>query len=157
MNLIEELEKLEALHRNGALSDAEFREAKHALLTQHQGFAQSPSRGMASSDDELWGVLLHLSQFGGYLIPLGGWIIPIVLWLIKRNDSPVIDRHGRIVINWILTEIIYGIIFALLSIFVIGIPLLIILGILAFVYPIIGAVKASGGKTWDYPGNIHFL
>ena len=83
--------------------------------------------------------------------------MPLTLWLVKKPDSHIIDKHGRIVMNWILSEIIYGIIFGLLCIIVIGIPFLILLGILAFVYPIVGAVKASAGVAWSYPGSIQFL
>ncbi|MEE9369012.1 MAG: DUF4870 domain-containing protein [Pontiella sp.] len=74
----------------------------------------------------------------------------------KRNSSREIDIHGRIVMNWLLSEIIYGIIFGLLCFIVIGIPFIIALGIVAMIYPIIGAAKASCGETWNYPSSIHF-
>ncbi|WP_372806595.1 DUF4870 domain-containing protein [Pontiella sp.] len=159
MDLIEELEKLDAMYNNGTLTDEEFVKAKDALLAKYQSSGQKFKQavGDLSSDESVWGVLIHLSQFGGYLIPLGGWLLPICLWLIKRNDSETIDRHGRIVINWIISQLIYGILFTLLCFVLIGIPLLIVLGIVAFVYPIVGAVKASSGEVWDYPGNLRFL
>ncbi len=159
MNLIEELEKLNSLHSSGALSDEEFQKAKDTLLASHQSAGQKFKKTVdeVSTDTSIWGMLIHISQFCGYFIPLAGWAVPLVLWLLKRNDSPVIDQHGRIVMNWLITEMIYAIIFGFLCIIVIGIPFIIILGILAVVYPIIGAIKASSGKTWHYPGSIHFL
>ena len=159
MNLIEELEKLNALHSSGALSNEEFQKAKDALLASHQSAGQKFKQTVdeVSADSSTWGLLIHISQFCGYLLPLAGWVVPLVLWLLKRNDSRIIDLHGRIVINWLISAMIYGILFGFLCIIIIGIPFVIILGILAIVYPIIGAIKASSGETWNYPGSIHFL
>jgi uncharacterized Tic20 family protein len=39
----------------------------------------------------------------------------------------------------------------------VGILLLIALGIVAIVFPIIGAVKANNGELWEYPLTIKFL
>ncbi len=159
MNLIEELEKLNALHSSGALSDEEFQKAKDALLAKHQSAGQKIKQTVneVSTDTATWGLLIHISQFCGYFLPLAGWIVPLLLWLLKRNESRVIDLHGRVVMNWLISELIYAILFGFLCIIVIGIPFIIILGILAVVYPIIGAIKASSGETWHYPGSIRFL
>jgi uncharacterized Tic20 family protein len=101
--------------------------------------------------------LMHLSQFAGYTIPLAGWILPIVMWLTARDKSAHIEVHGRVVINWILSTLIYGIVFALLCFVLIGIPLLWALGICCLIFPIIGAIRASEGKLWKYPLSIEFL
>ena len=71
--------------------------------------------------------------------------------VLEKDLSPKIDAHGTIVLNWILSELIYGMIFFLLSFIVIGWPLLILLAGLSFVYPLIGAAKASQGDIWNYP------
>lgn len=159
MDLIEELEKLNAMHSNGTLSDEEFQSAKDALLAKHQSAGTKFKHAVeeVSSDDTTWGTLIHLSQFCGYLIPLGGWVVPLTLWLVKRSDSRIVDLHGRIVINWLLSEILYGILFGVLCFIFIGIPLLAILLILGFIYPVVGAIKASSGETWNYPGSIRFF
>ena len=102
-----------------------------------------------------------LTQFCGYALPLLGWVVPLVLWLMKRDESEQIDAHGKIVMNWILSVLIYGIVCGLFSIILIGIligiPLAIALGIVGVVFPIIGAVKASDGELWPYPMSIRFL
>ena len=102
-------------------------------------------------------LFLHLSQFAGYLIPLAGLVVPIIIWQVKKNELPVIDAHGKNVANWMISEIIYGVIFAILSFVLIGIPLLMILGVLAIVFPIIGAIKGNNGEVWKYPGAIPFF
>ena len=159
MDLIEELERLNALHANGSISDEEFTKAKDALLAKHQSAGQKFRQAVddASSDDSTWGVLIHLSQFCVFVFPPCGWIAPLGLWLAMRGRSNIIDLHGRVVMNWLLSELIYAVIFGFLCLLVIGIPFVIVLGILALIYPIIGAVKASSGDVWHYPGSIRFL
>lgn len=159
MTLIEELEKLNALHTSGALSDEEFQQAKDALLSEHQsdGRQTGPTGGEVSSDENAWGVLIHLSQFCGYILPLGGWLLPLGLWLAMKDKSRTIDLHGRIVMNWLLSQLIYAVFFGFLSVVLIGIPFLVVLGILMLAYPVIGAIKASSGEIWSYPGSIRFL
>jgi len=68
-----------------------------------------------------------------------------------------IDKHGKIVVNWILTELILGIVFGLLCFILIGIPLLIILGVLGIVFPIIGGIKANNGEVWPYSLSVNFF
>jgi uncharacterized Tic20 family protein len=40
---------------------------------------------------------------------------------------------------------------------VIGVPLLIILGVLGIIFPIIAGIKANNGEVWKYPGAIGFF
>lgn len=109
------------------------------------------------ADINQWAMFLHLSQFAGYLIPLAGMLAPIIIWIMKKDDMPELDPHGKAVINWIISAFIYFVISGVLSVVLIGIPLLIILSVLAIVFPIVGAIKANGGEVWDYPMSIRFL
>ena len=84
-------------------------------------------------------------------------IVPIVLWQVKKNESPAIDQHGRIVVNWIISEFIYGIVFGLLCLILIGIPFVIALAVVGIVFPIMGAVRANDGRVWPYPLSIPFF
>jgi len=110
-----------------------------------------------STDTHTWGMILHLSQFCGYLIPLAGLVVPILLWQMKKDDSPLIDQHGSIVVNWVITAYILGLLFGLLCFILIGIPLLFVLTVVAIVFPIVGAVKAMNGVAWIYPCSIPFF
>lgn len=159
MNLADELEKLNNLRQSGALSEQEFEEAKAALLARAEpvGDKFRKTANGISADDNMWGMLIHLSQFCGYLLPFAGLVVPIILWVIKKDESAVLDRHGRIVINWIITECILSVVFGFLSMVLIGIPLLIALGAVSIIFPIIGAVKANGGEVWTYPCSFRFL
>lgn len=104
-----------------------------------------------------WAMFVHFSQFAGYVAPLAGFIAPIVLWQMKKDELPDVDTHGRIVVNWMISELIYGLICFVLIFVFIGIPLLFVLAILALLFPIIGGVKANNGEVWKYPLSIPFL
>jgi uncharacterized Tic20 family protein len=104
-----------------------------------------------------WAMFLHLSQLAGYIIPLLGLIAPIVIWQIKKEDYPILDEHGKVVVNWIISELIYAAIGFVLLFVVIGIPILAVLGVLAIVFPIIGGLKANNGELWHYPMTINII
>lgn len=104
-----------------------------------------------------WAMFLHLSQLAGYIIPLLGLIAPIVIWQIKKEEYPILDEHGKIVVNWIISELIYAAIGFVLMFVVIGIPILAVLGVLAIVFPIIGGIKANNGELWRYPMTINIV
>ncbi|EAS19901.1 DUF4870 domain-containing protein [Nonlabens mediterrranea] len=102
-------------------------------------------------------MFMHLSQFAGYLVPFVGIILPIVMWLTNKDQSRIVDQHGKDIVNWIISSFIYSIIGLILTCAVIGIPLLIGLAILTIVFPIIGAVKAAEGSFYKYPITIKFI
>ena len=102
-------------------------------------------------------MLLHLSQLTSAVLPGLGLILPIVMWATNKDDSQLIDQHGKNVLNWILSSIIYMAISALLVLVVIGIGGLIIIAVLSIIFPIMGALKADRGQPWKYPLTIPFL
>jgi uncharacterized protein len=159
MAITDEIERLSALREKGAISQEEYEKAKASVLASGQGVGQRFDNAVSSvsTDVNTWAMLIHVSQFCGYLLPVLGWIVPVILWLIKKDESAYIDAHGKIVLNWIISELIYLIVSFLLVFVVIGIPLLIGLGIIGIVFPIIGAIKANEGECWAYPMSIAFL
>ncbi|UCG60263.1 MAG: DUF4870 domain-containing protein [Phycisphaerales bacterium] len=159
MGIADEIEKLNNLRQTGAISEDEYQKAKESLLQKGPSAGERFGKAVdnISSDVNMWSMFLHLSQFCGYIVPLAGLIVPIVLWQMKKDESEIIDLHGRIVVNWIITEFILAIAFALLSMILIGIPLLLALAALGIVFPIIGAVKANSGQVWPYPLSIRFF
>ncbi|QDV72081.1 DUF4870 domain-containing protein [Botrimarina mediterranea] len=115
------------------------------------------SQPVGPAADMTWPILLHLSLFAGYVVPLAGFIAPLVIWLTMKDESPEIDAHGRVVVNWIITSVIWWAIALALCLVFIGIPLVIFLGAISVIFPIIGAVKASNGQLWKYPTSIAFF
>lgn len=102
-------------------------------------------------------MFLHLSTLAGYIVPLGGLIVPIVIWQMKKDEMPEIDRHGKMVMNFLISFFLWSIVGFLLVFILIGIPVLAVLGILAVIFPIIGGIKANEGRLWKYPMTIEFL
>ena len=111
-----------------------------------------------SKEEQNWAMWLHLSQLAGYvLIPLVGLVVPIVIWSMKRTESPFVDSNGKVVINWLLSALIYFAIGVVLSFVAVGLLILIPLYVIGIIFPIIGAIKAAQGETWHYPLTIRFL
>jgi uncharacterized Tic20 family protein len=103
-------------------------------------------------------ILIHLSQFAGHFSGGLGVIAPVVLWLVARDQHPDLDRHGRVVINWLISLFIWCLISgALCFVFGIGFPLLGFFAILSVVLPILGAVRAADGKVKPYFTSMTFL
>ncbi|MCJ7466316.1 MAG: DUF4870 domain-containing protein [Maribacter sp.] len=103
-------------------------------------------------------VLTHLSQLLNYVTGCGGLIVPLVLWLTNKNSVEGMDEHGKAIVNFQLSMIL----FAILSIPAIlllglGILTLIFVGILSFVMPIVNAVRASNGESPSYVMTIRFI
>ena len=120
----------------------------HPLDTPHRPW------GM---DENVFSLLLHLSPLAGFVIPIAGLVLPLIMWLTQKNENPRIDAHGRVVINWMLSSLIYVIASAILSLVIIGIFTMIATLVCNLVFIVIGAVKASKGETWVYPLSIPFL
>lgn len=108
-----------------------------------------------------WGMFIHLSILAGYLIPFAGFIVPIVMWQMKKYEHPLIDAHGKNVVNWLLSLCIYAFVAWVLVMTligaIIGIPALWLLGILNVVFAIVGGLKANNGEVWAYPFTIRFF
>lgn len=147
----DELEKLNDLRQRGVISEEEFQQEKEKILNGNS------AKVMPGADANQYSMFIHLSQFLGVFTGGIGLLVPVILWLIKKDESTVIDNNGKIVINWILSFLIYAACAAILSFIVIGIPLLIALGICDFIFIILGSIKASSGVLWKYPLSIEFF
>ncbi|MDZ7784696.1 MAG: DUF4870 domain-containing protein [Halioglobus sp.] len=117
-----------------------------------------------SDADRPWGMelnafcmLMHLSQLAGFLVPGAGLVLPIVMWATNRDQHPEINLHGLIILNWLLSALIYSIVCFVLIFVLIGFPMLLALAICAIVFAIIGGVKANEGIYWRYPASIDFF
>jgi uncharacterized Tic20 family protein len=183
MSVADELEKVEQLRQSGAISDEEYAAAKARILhSASEDVPTSASSVNAEQQTRLWATLLHLSQFANIFAPSAGIIAPILIWQIKKKDLPDLNMHGKIVVNWFLSTLSYGIAYFLLSFLAMEMPLFVgsqndvaiegslitasiamgmllfaLLGILAVVFPIIGGLKANNGEVWKYPLSITFF
>ena len=164
MNVADELQKLQQLHESGAINDDEFAQAKARLLNEPppvSGGPQGPpiSSGPAAPEQQArqWAMFLHLSLLSYFLLAIAGIAAPIVIWQLKKDELPGIDAHGKVVVNWAISAMIYAAICVPLCFILVGFLLLIALGVLMIVFPILGGLKANNGELWRYPLSITFL
>jgi uncharacterized Tic20 family protein len=101
-----------------------------------------------------WAMFIHFSILAGWIVPVGGLIVPILLWQIKKDELPGIVPHAHVVLNWIVSSLVYALICFILMFVVIGIFGFMALGLATVIFAIMGGIKANDGELWEYPGTI---
>ncbi len=125
-------------------------------MTEIESTEPTPTGG-DPKELKLWSTLLHLSLLAGLIIPLGGLIVPVVIYILKKDELPGLEPHWHVVLNWLISALIYFVVCFILFIVVIGVFLMWALGLLCLIFPIIGAIKANDGQVWPYPLSIQFF
>ena len=102
-----------------------------------------------ANDTKTLAVLTHVLGI------ITGFIGPLVMLLACQDKE--VKKHAKVTLNWQFSYLIYIIISIILVFVIIGIPLLILLGILNIIFGILAAVKASEDKIYKYPLSIKFF
>ena len=112
----------------------------------------------AMREDNQLIVITHLSQLVTLVTGFGSLIIPLILWATQKEKVYKMDEHGKHIINFQLSLIVYFII-CIPLILLLGLGLLgfIVLGIISIIFPVINAIKASNGETPTYPFSFKFI
>ena len=112
--------------------------------------------------DRTWETACHLSALiliAG--IPAANVLAPLIIWIIRKNQSPGTDRHGRAVLNFQLAMTLYfSILFLLGKVTVLAVPAGICLRVWAYlnIFLILrGGYKAAKGDLFKYPFSIRFF
>ena len=101
--------------------------------------------------------ITHVSQLATFVTGFGGLVIPLIIWATQKDKVLDMHEHGRKIVNFQISMLIYGIISGILVIIFVGFILLGIIGLLLLVIPIINAVKASNGEIPEYPLSTEFI
>ena len=102
--------------------------------------------------------LTHLSQLLNYVTGCGGLIVPLVLWLAQRDRVEGMDAHGKAIVNFQLSLLLYTLIsIPAILLLGLGILALICIAIIGFVLPIVNAIRASNGEEPSYFLTIRFI
>ncbi|MEO8703525.1 MAG: DUF4870 domain-containing protein [Kofleriaceae bacterium] len=125
-----------------------------------------PSVAPKRSNTQL-AVFCHVLAFAGYIVPFGHIIGPLVLWLVKRQDDPAVDEHGKEAVNWQIAVTIYSIAMVIVMFILaaviggagialgfLGIFAAVVLDIVSIIR---GALAASRGESFRYPLSIRFI
>lgn len=88
-------------------------------------------------------VIIHASAF------IAPFLIPILFFIISR-DEEVKSFSVQALLFQIVMWVLIGI-SGILSFILIGLPFLLIFGLMTIIVPIIGIVKALSDEPWRYP------
>lgn len=104
----------------------------------------------STENERLFSCLIYVLSFFTVLIG------PLIIWLLKK-DSPFVNYHGKQYFNFLLSYFLYICICFPLVFILIGFVLIWILGIFAFVFTIVAAIKAYDGEEYSIPLSIRFF
>ena len=103
-------------------------------------------------------VITHLSQLITLVTGFGSLLLPLVLWLTQKEKVYQMDTHGKNIINFQLSLILYCIICVpLILLFGLGLLGFAVLGVISIVFPIVNAIRASRGEAPTYPLSFNFI
>lgn len=88
-------------------------------------------------------VIIHASAF------FAPWLVPILFFLISSEEEVKSISVQALLFQVVMVVLLT--ISGILSFLLIGIPFLIVFGIIYFIAPIIGIVKALSDESWRYP------
>jgi uncharacterized Tic20 family protein len=110
----------------------------------------------ARESERTYALFLHLTLL---LVHFAVPIVPaLIMWLIKRDQSPFIDDHGREALNFQISLVIYAIVGGvLIPACGMGVLLIAAAYALGIVGMVLAAVAASRGEYFRYPATIRFL
>ena len=117
----------------------------------------SQSTPPSPTTDNSLAVVMHLLGFAGFVFPVGNIFGPLILWLIKRADSPYLDRVGKEVLNFQISYTIYLAVAGFLCFLLIGFLILPVIFLLWIIFMIVAAVKTGNGEDYKYPMTIRLL
>jgi len=110
-----------------------------------------------NKDDRTWAMLCHLSALAGFVVPFGSIIGPLIVWLIKRDEMPIVDVHGKKALNFQITMAIACVVCFVLMFVAVGLILLPIVAIFGFVMVVMASIKANEGKEFNYPFSLNLI
>ncbi len=111
--------------------------------------------GNLTESDRNFAIGMHLSPLvlSLFVFPLS-LLAPLVIWLVRRQESVFDDDHGREIINFVLSFLLWHLITAITFVGLILWPVLLVV---ALVSCIRGAIAAGSGEYFRYPMTIRFL
>src|SRR2546423_15295170 len=117
-----------------------------------------PANIPAIANVRTWSAFIHASALLGVLLHFPGHLLPpLILWLIKRDEAPELDAHGKEAVNFQISMLIYNAVAAVFCLVLVGFVFIAVLWVLKTIFVIIAAIQASDGKFYRYPMTIRFI
>jgi uncharacterized Tic20 family protein len=102
-------------------------------------------------------VIMHLSQLATFVFAFGSILIPLIIWFTQKEKIKDLDTHGKMILNFQFSLLIYSFVCIPLIFIGVGILGLLIILVVSIVYPIKNAIRASNQQAPEYPYSITFL
>jgi len=104
-----------------------------------------------------WSMLIHLSAFTLFPTIIGYILAPLILWLMKREESSIVDKQGKEVLNFQITCTFY-LMAAIPISFALNMLILLYLLLIAWMVAVIqGAQAANEGRPFRYPLTLRLI
>ena len=115
--------------------------------------------------EETWSMITHLSSLAAWLGAFFGLnvILPLIFWLIRRDQSAMVEEHGKEAVNFNISLLIWFAVIVAGCIVTLGVavplavPLAIGLGIAHILCTILAALAAKDGRAYRYPLTIRMI
>jgi uncharacterized Tic20 family protein len=109
-----------------------------------------------TQEERNWALAAHVGCFLIIWSTLGV-VVPLLVLLAKGQESAFIRRHSVESLNFQINALVYLIVFLLLSLALIGIPMLIAYSVFYAACVVLATVRASNGQEFRYPLTIRFV
>lgn len=84
-------------------------------------------------------------------------VAAVILWQVKREGSAFADDHGREVVNFQISLMVYSFVLGVLGFLILPLIALAAVFIVALISIIRGAVAANRGEVFRYPMCLRFI
>ncbi len=106
---------------------------------------------LSPEDERIYAMAAHVT---GLFAPLIG---PILVMVINRQRSEFVDDQAREALNFFFNVMFWSVVSLIGSLVLIGICGFVIVGIAAFILPIMGGIEAYEGRPYRYPMIVRLL
>ncbi len=117
----------------------------------------------ATDDERTYALLMHLSLLAHMVLTIIAFGIPLIMWLVKKEESPFLDDHGREAVNFQISLLIWSIIFTVVAIPLsvitcgVGVVVAFVPTVVAIVGMIQASIAANRGEFYRYPMTFRFV
>lgn len=127
------------------------------------GYQQQYGQQPAGPDDRTPAALAHASSLIAMIVSAGwlSFVGPLVMWILYKDRSPFVRQAAAGSFNFNLGLWVMNIVGWILILTVIGLPVGVVLLVISYVGQIvghvIGTIRATRGRTMNYPFQLRVL
>jgi uncharacterized protein len=108
-------------------------------------------KDQVSQDAKNLGMLCHLLGL------FTSFIGPLVIWLIKKDQMPYVDHHGKEALNFQITVALAFMAAGIAVLCIIGPFLMPFIGLADLIFSILACIAASKGELYKYPVSLRLI